>query len=391
MSTFSLIGIIVLMFFTLISILLIVNGQSKEFPMRLIGLFFLTYSLYFLSRFLWFDLKIILVYPHLLGIFGPLLFIPSPLFYLIIRNLVQKRSSLDKLDLLHFLPGFLHFIDLLGFYSQSFEEKKVLAETVINNPSSIYLVVSGYLPALVVHLVRSMVFTVYLVLSLRLLFIESRKEILHLIEKNRWLAVTLIFMLLLKLFSFFQYLNNVQFFFSGEAFPEIKRSITGILIVLIVFYSFYNYFRFKWNVEPPETHKKKKHKISEYKSDIINEAKDLDPDYALKIKLNNLFEVDQIYLEKDLTAFLLAEKLGIRYRDLPGLLKTTYGCTYIELINRFRVSFAVQKIREEYLDKHTMESLAEISGFSSRITFFNVFKKEMGLSPSEFRKSIFDK
>jgi AraC-like DNA-binding protein len=40
------------------------------------------------------------------------------------------------------------------------------------------------------------------------------------------------------------------------------------------------------------------------------------------------------------------------------------------------------------LEKFTLDSLGNEAGFSSRTTFFNVFKKEMLINPSDYWKKF---
>jgi AraC-like DNA-binding protein len=65
-----------------------------------------------------------------------------------------------------------------------------------------------------------------------------------------------------------------------------------------------------------------------------------------------------------------------------------FGKGFNEFLNQYRVEYAISKIEDGYLDDYTLEALGEISGFNSRTTFFNAFKKEMGFSPSEFWKKF---
>lgn len=112
------------------------------------------------------------------------------------------------------------------------------------------------------------------------------------------------------------------------------------------------------------------------------------PELDLNQSLKKLFEEDRIYLNKNISSSELAGYLNIRARDLPSLIQDTYGCSYIDLISKFRIQYAMSEIEQFCLDKHTLESLAFDSGFNSRITFFNTFKKETGLSPSAYWKSV---
>ncbi len=71
-------------------------------------------------------------------------------------------------------------------------------------------------------------------------------------------------------------------------------------------------------------------------------------------------------------------------RVLGAACKRCAGKTTRELINFHRVKYAKEKITSGYLDQYTLDALGKEAGFSSRTTFFNAFKKELGQSPTAF-------
>ncbi len=105
-------------------------------------------------------------------------------------------------------------------------------------------------------------------------------------------------------------------------------------------------------------------------------------------KIYKLLVLEKIYLQQGLTVTEFAEKLGVQVRIVTRLFGELYGHTFKELTNMYRVEFAKERIEQGYLDHLTMEALGQEAGFSSRTTFFNVFKKELGVCPSEYSKKL---
>lgn len=97
--------------------------------------------------------------------------------------------------------------------------------------------------------------------------------------------------------------------------------------------------------------------------------------------------VEEIYKEQGLTVGEFAKKLGVQARVVTQLTEKLYGHSFKELTNMYRVEYAKERIEEGYLDLFTLDALGKEAGFSSRITFFNVFKKEIGICPSEYWKN----
>lgn len=57
---------------------------------------------------------------------------------------------------------------------------------------------------------------------------------------------------------------------------------------------------------------------------------------------------------------------------------------FVDYRNRHRFNEVLNKIHQGEYKKKTLEGIASESGFASRITFFNVFKKHTGMSASDY-------
>jgi AraC-like DNA-binding protein len=103
------------------------------------------------------------------------------------------------------------------------------------------------------------------------------------------------------------------------------------------------------------------------------------------IKLQN---DDQLIKENSFTVDFLSSKLNVPKSHLTYLFN--YHCLRRgnDYINLVKVLKSQRLIKAGYLEHKTIESLAQESNFNSRITFFKNFKKETGMSPSEFITSI---
>ena len=93
--------------------------------------------------------------------------------------------------------------------------------------------------------------------------------------------------------------------------------------------------------------------------------------------------MEEVFTDSDVRLPLIAEKINISPKVVSRIIKNEFKKGFNELLNKYRVQYAIGKIEDGYLDTFTLESLGEVSGFSSRTTFFNA-AKEMGISPSEY-------
>jgi AraC-like DNA-binding protein len=103
------------------------------------------------------------------------------------------------------------------------------------------------------------------------------------------------------------------------------------------------------------------------------------------VALRKLMEKERPYLNPDLKASDVAEKLGVHPRTLSVLLKHTYEMNFSDFINSYRVLNAQELILSDTSNKTMFEILLD-SGFNSKSVFNAAFKKHTGMTPSEYRR-----
>ena len=119
-------------------------------------------------------------------------------------------------------------------------------------------------------------------------------------------------------------------------------------------------------------------------SKVVDTQKDryLSASYVEQVK-NHMVE-HQPYLKNALSLERLAEDIGIPSKALSLVMNNVYGCSFSEYISQQRLEHAKKLLVESPSMK--VEEVATASGFNSRSSFFSVFKKMEGRTPSEYRK-----
>jgi len=103
----------------------------------------------------------------------------------------------------------------------------------------------------------------------------------------------------------------------------------------------------------------------------------------LSQSMENLMEQEQLYLLHDFQIIDLAAKLNIPVHHCSYIINNTIGKNFRDWINGYRVAhFLVQHPIKS--DKLTIEAIASESGFKSLATFYNAFKKEKGVMPTNY-------
>lgn len=67
------------------------------------------------------------------------------------------------------------------------------------------------------------------------------------------------------------------------------------------------------------------------------------------------------------------------------MFRQSTGITFMDYITRVRIRRAIELLRD---DDHKMYEIAEAVGYSSQHYFSSAFKKVLGVSPMEYKKSL---
>lgn len=128
--------------------------------------------------------------------------------------------------------------------------------------------------------------------------------------------------------------------------------------------------------EERETESKEKYKGSSLDEDSKQE---------LARKIRDVLETPEHLCSPDFSAERLATLLGINYRYLSQVINEKFGKNFNALVNEYRIKEACKRINDlEHYGHLTIEAIAGEVGFHARSTFFTTFKKQTGLSPSEY-------
>ena len=100
-------------------------------------------------------------------------------------------------------------------------------------------------------------------------------------------------------------------------------------------------------------------------------------------KINTAMVQDKLHLDPSLSLQKLAQHLAISPNYISQTLNETLGANFFDFVNRWRIETAKPKI---IANEDTVLNIAYQVGFNARSSFYKVFKKETGKTPSEYRK-----
>ena len=94
------------------------------------------------------------------------------------------------------------------------------------------------------------------------------------------------------------------------------------------------------------------------------------------------------YLDEELTLSKLASYLNTTDKKLSKLLNQHINTTFYNFVNTFRLKEFKRRVQDDSFKNITIEGIANDCGFKSKASFYKLFNKETGLSPSEYKKSL---
>ncbi|WP_264525633.1 helix-turn-helix domain-containing protein [Flavobacterium sp. N502536] len=312
-------------------------------------------------------------FPFFLGVELPMPLVQGPFLFLY-TSALTNQNRYKKFNLLHFIPFVIAFLVLTPFYNLPFDEKV----TVFKNEGKGYEVLNTVLYAAIL-----LSGIVYALLSLQKL-VKHRKNInnqFSFTEKINltWLRYLIIgssIIWLVVIFSDDQYIFSVVVFylifigyfgvkqvgiFTNQPFSENNQTLISVAEKAAV-------------AHPSEKIKYEKSGLTATELQTIHQ------------KLTQLMNDEKLYKNADLTLTELAQKINVHPNTLSQVINSAEQKNFYDYINSQRVEEFKKTIRLPENQKFTFLSVALECGFNSKTAFNRNFKKETGLSPSEYLK-----
>jgi AraC-like DNA-binding protein len=343
-------GSIFLLSFVLLSNAAKVNATAN----RWLGVFFLCAGgalLAWIAEQTGLDIR----YPYLVPLTELIRFAMAPALYLSVQYFTALTPAPAWKQGGHFLPVVLFMLLLMGG--------------------------SAYLPpfmGMVVGLGLKVQMLIYLLLSGRLLWMHQRRlgvfagNTRHISLKwLRWLLGGIAMMILL-------WYNQVWHISTAVL------HISGLLYCITLYLIAYAALQQREIFDYPENDKAAIVEVLEATPAVPR----LKPDEleALKERLTRLMQQEQLYRNGDLSLPELARKMDISIHEVSWLLNKGYSQNFYQYINQHRVEKAKVLLLAEECNHLSILGIAFEAGFNSKTTFNTVFKKNMGMSPREYRQ-----
>jgi AraC-like DNA-binding protein len=133
------------------------------------------------------------------------------------------------------------------------------------------------------------------------------------------------------------------------------------------------------DIDPTPTPSKQSENLTALEVEIENRA------LAMRIqKIKAIVATKTPFLESNINIERFAESIDEKPRDVSYVIKTHFNSNFFDFINGFRIEEAKAVLSWE--KEISMAEVMALSGFSSKSSFYRVFKQKTGITPVKFRE-----
>lgn len=345
-----------------------------------------------------------LVYvPFVVKAFNPLYFVTPACLYLYFKGFMKDERKLKKWEWLHFLPLLLAIVDMIAWYNTSLQMQQATIIELLTNKSFFVSVQIGIFPNYVNLLLRTILTTFYLFFSWK---IAVKTGFINKTNKNFQSKIWILFLLItvssIQVFTLIPFVAQfvLGYNLSNTLFQIQYASSICVLLLGMIIFILYNPRILYGYIFTSKEYSRMSNRSDNNELPIGNKI-ELVANKTIPDKLipTAVLDNEQLYLEKMLD-IMNTEKPFLDASFTIGALSTitnipSHHCSYIinytlktsfrDWINDYRINHFIS-IYPTKSKSNTILSIALECGFNNRITFFNAFKKQKGLSPTDFFK-----
>lgn len=193
------------------------------------------------------------------------------------------------------------------------------------------------------------------------------------------------------LHNFSEIKNNNELVIDSKHKNHLTQIIiiaTLFLIFIILLFLWFNKNR-KLNKEKYDT------KLDELKTNETPPKKDYNIEKELEetiLEQLNELENSTEFLKHDFTLKEFAKRLKTNTTYISYIINNSKNQSFKQYITKLRIEYLINKLNTDTkYHNYTIQYLAEEVGYTNASAFTRVFKKELGITPSEYIKSIKNK
>ena len=334
--------------------------------------------------------------------FSPFWFLTGPLLLFYYRGTLTDNSKLRASDIIHFIPFLLQLAGIFPYLLTPFSYKVGITSQILNDLNLLTQFKVNWITTPIVNFfARPILVFMYLGSITYMLWKynpQSQRIKVPLQQYKliyRWLiilaATTAILIFNFFLLSLSLSKQTVTTTLINDQFTHIFSGVAYFCMsFMLLLFPRILYGMPIYNANSvSENNKQEKPKKESYPVETIKIVSEVqlpqeDPFFDLVAKINDYLDKEEPYVNPDFTINELAVALKVPVHHLSYCLNTLMNVKFTSLRTQLRIQYASKLLDSGQADELSMDGIGKKSGFSTRSNFYNAFKTETGMTPSEY-------
>ncbi len=309
-------------------------------------------------------------FPYLNDWWHCLYLLIGPLFYFYVVSIFKYKIKIFQY-LIHTIPFFtcLFYLGYSGRFSQS---------TFPNTTNEVIGLIFLRMPIKIISLIY------YFFISYKMTIGDWQVDI----NIKKWTNNLFVF------FGIFIAANIVYFLLLGwSGFnADWDYFISGVMAVGIIGVASVGFLDSKYLDFGSNIVAEKIHKRSDIIHESISNVKEIKykssslttkTSQSIKGKIEEMMEIENIFLNEELRLQDIADKLGIHRNHISQAINENYNMNYFDWVNKYRVYHAAKLLSIPNCP-YTISQVGFESGFNNKVTFYKVFREYFKCTPLEY-------
>lgn len=299
-----------------------------------------------------------------------------PLLYLYCLSLTEAKFKLTKRRVFHFIPFAFFMFYALAFYSNILLVDSNQAREHLLNIYHLELVKSFEDYFTVASILTYLLLASFVLKKLRLQADNYTSDNSHGVFSWLRSIQVLMFVLIILLIS------NMIIDRAGLTLPDSINhwKIYFLYLAGVIYYLGFRAVKSPFILKQEALNSPRKSEITEHSQ----KAKERD----LATKIENTIKEKTLYLSPTFCIQELSELIQVNQKTVSQVINRYLGCTFRDLINQNRIEMAKKLLLSNKDNGVSILSQALECGFNSEASFYRVFKKHTGKSPTQYIKAL---
>jgi AraC-like DNA-binding protein len=382
------------------------SKHDNQYLSNLLGIIILCSSSHFLRNYLissgW-----ILNFPWYYGTFSFIYVLAPQITYLYARGLLKDESRFNRRDSWQLLPAFIQICLSIPYILSSRETKLGYVRELTGSNNFLNNTPFNGVPNGYYFMVVFSGIVIYSILILKeIKNAELNQKDPFQLEIYQWARFTFIASFAMAIFMIINVIvkstgSNANFYLTAFGpFLWLRLLLFTIILIRVVFYK-----RLLWglpnfkrvslsiskqlvavpNTELIDAELSNTEEDGQSERILLNESQAK----QYQLVLSQFFQSQtHIYTELEFNLNHLAHHTKIPKHHWAYYFQYHSEMSFVELRNKNRIEFSKNIMRLPAFRNRTIEAIGNASGFGSRVTYFNAFRKYESITPSEYWESL---